>query len=275
MKYIKKVFQTVLLFIRKMKRDRIDAYSAQSAFYILMGFIPFIMLLLSLLQYTPLKQNDMASLMRSIFPETFMELVNDVVSSLYIQSSGLVSGSAVAAVWACGKSVLAITNGLNSVHGLTETRNYVFMRLRSAIYILALMVSIVLSMGLLVFGNQFHDFLLVHIPFLEKISGMLISLRTIVAILTLTVIFTAMYVVLPNEKRKIFAQVPGAVFAALAWCIFSYGFSIYIKYVPKMSSIYGGLTTLVMLMLWLYFCMWLLFLGAEINCYLEEPLKFW
>ncbi len=274
MKYLKHMFQTVLLFMRKLKRDRIDAYSAQSAFYVLMGFIPFAMLLLNLLQYTPLKQNDMMSLLLSILPETFMDLVNDVVNSLYIKSSSLISGSAVAAIWACGKSVLAITNGLNSVHGLLETRNYIFMRLRSAIYILALMISIILSMGLLVFGNQLHDFLLAHIPFLERISGMLISLRTVSTILILTMIFTAMYIVLPNEKRRFFAQIPGAVFAALAWCVFSYGFSIYIKHVPNMASIYGGLTTLVMLMLWLYFCMWLLFLGAEINCYLEEPERF-
>ena len=31
---------------------------------------------------------------------------------------------------------------------------------------------------------------------------------------------------------------------------------------------------IVMVMLWLYFCMWLLFMGAEINCYLEQPEKF-
>lgn len=41
-----------------------------------------------------------------------------------------------------------------------------------------------------------------------------------------------------------------------------------------MSAIYGSLTTVVMVMLWLYFCMWLLFMGAEINCYLEQPEKF-
>ena len=33
-------------------------------------------------------------------------------------------------------------------------------------------------------------------------------------------------------------------------------------------------TTIIMVMLWLYFCMWLLFMGAEINCYLEQPEKF-
>lgn len=264
----------VLIFMRKLKSDRIDAYSAQSAFYVLMGFIPFVMLLLNLIQYTPLTRSDMMNLLMSVLPESFMELINAVVASLYTKSSGIISGTAIAAVWACGRSVLAITNGLNSVHGLTETRNYIFMRLRSATYILALVISLILSMALLVFGNQLHDFLLAHIPFLNRISELLISLRTIATIMILTVIFTAMYIVLPNEKRRFLTQIPGAVFAALSWSIFSYGFSLYLKYAANRTSIYGGLTTVVMAMLWLYFCMWLLFLGAEINCYLEEPEKF-
>lgn len=274
MKYLKELIQGAFLFSRKMKRDRIDAYSAQSSFYVLMSFIPFVMLVLNLLQYTPLTQDDMMNMLMNILPETFMDLVNSAVDSLYTKSSGLISGSAIAAVWASGKGVLAITNGLNSVHGLIETRNYLYMRVRSSIYIIMLLISIILSIGLLVFGNQIHDFMLIHIPFLQKISGLLISLRTVATILILTVLFTAMYMVLPNERRHFFAQIPGAVFAALAWCIFSYAFSIYLKYAQNLASIYGGLTTVVMLMLWLYFCMWLLFLGAEINCYLEEPNKF-
>lgn len=274
MKFIKGFLAWIFTFLNKMKRDRVDAYSAQSAFYILMSFIPFVMLMLTMLQYTSLTQNDLMNLLMNILPQSFMELVNTVVSSLYTKSSGLISGTVIAAIWACGRSVLAITNGLNSIHGLMETRNYIFMRMRSAVYILALMISILLSMALLVFGNQFHDFLLIHIPFLERVSGLLISLRTIVTILILTVIFTAMYIVLPNEKKKFFTQIPGAVFAALSWCVFSYVFSLYLKYSKNIASIYGGLTTVVMVMLWLYFCMWLLFLGAEINCYLEEPETF-
>lgn len=274
MKFIKKLIGYVLMFMRKLKKDRIDAYSAQSAFYVLMGFIPFVMLLLNLIQYTPLAREDMMNLLMSVLPESFMELINAVVASLYTKSSGIISGTVIAAVWACGRSVLAITNGLNSVHGLTETRNYIFMRLRSATYILALVISLILSMALLVFGNQLHDFLLAHIPFLNRVSELIISLRTISTVMILTIIFTAMYIVLPNEKRRFFTQIPGAMFAALSWSIFSYGFSLYLKYAASKTSIYGGLTTVVMAMLWLYFCMWLLFLGAEINCYLEEPEKF-
>ena len=87
-------------------------------------------------------------------------------------------------------------------------------------------------------------------------------------------IFCAMYAWLPYKRQDFFSQLPGAVATSFAWSVFSYGFSVYIEYSKGMSAIYGSLTTVVMVMLWLYFCMWLLFMGAEINCYLEQPESF-
>ena len=118
-----KKIRLVQMFMRKMKRDRVDAYSAQSAFYIIMGFIPFVMLLLTLLQYTPLTPDDMMGMLMNALPDSLKEMVADVVNSLFTSSTALLSGTAIAAVWASGKAVLAITNGLNSVYDIEETRN--------------------------------------------------------------------------------------------------------------------------------------------------------
>lgn len=261
-------------FFAEMKKDRVDVYSAQSAFYVIMSFIPFVMMLLTLLQYTPLKQEDLLGLLMSVMPDGVSTMVEDVVGSLYNNSTALVSGTALAALWASGRAVMAVTNGLNSIHDVAETRNYIFMRLRSAVYTVGLMISLILAMGLLVFGNQLHSFIMQHLTFLRHISGFIINMRTIVTLVLLTVLFTAMYTLLPNKKPRFFSQLPGAAAAAISWSAFSYLFSLYISYVSNMSAVYGSLTTVVIVMLWLYFCMWLLFLGAEINCYLEEPEKF-
>lgn len=261
-------------FITKMKRDRVDVYSAQSAFYVIMSFIPFVMMLLTLLQYTPITQEDLMNQLMSVMPDGVSEMVKNVVSSLYNNSTALVSGTALAALWASGRAVLAVTNGLNSIHDVAETRNYIFMRMRSAVYTVGLMISLILAMGLLVFGNQLHSFIMNHLTFLRHISGFIINMRTIVTLVLLTVLFTALYTLLPNKKPRFLSQLPGAVAAAISWSAFSYLFSLYISYVSNMSAVYGSLTTVVIVMLWLYFCMWLLFLGAEINCYMDDPEKF-
>jgi membrane protein len=73
---------------------------------------------------------------------------------------------------------------------------------------------------------------------------------------------------LPNRKAGFFDQLPGALFAALGWYLFSYGFSIYIDYCDSFNM-YGSLTTLVLLMFWLYAVMYIVLIGLELNQWLE------
>ena len=258
-------------FYLKLSEDRIDAYSAQSAFFILMGLIPFFMLLLTMLQYTPMTETDMIALLDGFFPKEFHKYLLRVIESLYTKSSVLLSGTILAAIWACSKAMYAFTKGLNTVYGVYKRKNYVFARMRAALYILFLLFALVLAVGLFVFGNQVHDYLLSHLPLLHSISWLIISARTIGTILVLSLVFCTMYTLLPYEKNQFRSQIPGAFVAAFSWSVFSYLFSIYVQYFPGMSAIYGSLAAVVLVMLWLYACMWLLFLGAEINRYLADP----
>ena len=262
--------QEIRALSKRISKARVDAYAAQSAFYLIMGFIPFIMLLLTLLQYTTVTKTDAMELLMQIFPVSFQGFLEDIVSEIYVKSTTVMSISVIAAVWACGRGVLAITNGLNSVNGLKETRNYLFRRIRSGFYVVILVLSIVLALVLFVFGNAVHDVLIDRLTFLRKISGMLIWLRTAGTVIALSLLMAAMYTFLPNQRRKFRSQLPGAAVTALSWSLFSYAFSIYLELRSDAMSIYGSLTTVVMLMLWLYFCMWLIFFGAMLNVILEE-----
>ena len=99
----------------------------------------------------------------------------------------------------------------------------------------------------------------------------MVVLPTGLALVILALLFAVLYTYLPNRKMAFIRQLPGAVFTSVAWAVFSYVFSIYLEYASNMSVLYGSLTTLVVVMLWLYFCMYLLFIGAEINQYLSAP----
>lgn len=271
MNQISEYIRTIRRFLWKMKKDRVDAFAAQTALFIIMGFFPFFMLLLTLIQYTMLTQEMLMEMLLEVLPASFYDVIVSIVQELFNSSTALLSGTVIAALWATGRSVLAITNGLNSVRGVRESRNYLFMRLRSGIYILFLLLAILLAMALMLFGNCIQDTVLHYLPFLNRFSGIIISFRAVLSIFVLSLVFLAMYCALPNCKVNIIRQIPGAVFTAAAWSIFSYGFSIYFDHAGRFSSVYGSLTTVVMMILWLYSCMWLLFVGAEVNCYMEYP----
>ena len=102
---------------------------------------------------------------------------------------------------------------------------------------------------------------------------MIISLRTVIALGLLAFVFLFLYKFVPNRKATLRSQIPGAVFTSLAWSLFSFGFSLYFDYYDGMSNMYGSMTSLILILLWMYICMNIVMIGAEINCYFEEKFR--
>ncbi|HIR14538.1 MAG TPA: YihY/virulence factor BrkB family protein [Candidatus Choladousia intestinavium] len=271
MRWVKRAVLLVRKFMYKMNRDRIKAYSAGAAFFIIMSFFPFLMLLLALVQYTPLTQEQIVRTLEEITPLGLTEELKQIVNGVYSQASALLPWTGIAAVWSAGKGVLGLSDGLNAVFQIEETRNYIMIRVRAAFYTIGMILALILSFGILVLGYRLQEFLRSSLPFFARYSDLMLLLQLGLAMLLLFLLFEIFYVFLPNRRKSFHSQVPGALFSSISWAVFSYGFSIYLNYAGNMSVIYGSLTTLVVVMLWLYICMYLLFLGAEINSYLEKP----
>ena len=256
-----------------MNEDHVGAYAAQSAYFIMLSFIPFIILLLTLIQYTTLTRADIYGAAQVIFPDSMNGFVIDIINEVYSKTAVTVSLSAITAAWSAGKGFLALMRGMDSVYDVEEQRNYIILRFRSAIYTIVFVVSIILSLVVLVFGNSIHRAAVVHMPFLAVITGMILKLKDVVAIAFFTLVFMLLYKFVPNRKARLLSQAPGAVFSSVCWYLFSIGFSLYVTYTPGLSNMYGSLTTIILVMLWLYFCMYIILLGAEINSYFEEQFR--
>lgn len=258
-----------IIIIRKVmkdiKEDHVSAYSAQAAYFIMLSCIPFVMLLFSLIQYTPVTRSDVYTLATNILPAAIDPMVISIIDEVYEKSVAIVSVTAVTAAWTSAKGMLSIMRGLNTVFDVKETRNYILLRLESALYTVIFIISIILSLVLLVFGNRIHLFIIKYAPILENVSRFLIEVRTVGIFGILIVFFLIIYRFVPNRKTTLKSQIPGAVFAAFSWSLFSFGFSVYIDRYSDYSKMYGSLTTAILAMLWLYFCMYLMLIGAEIN----------
>ena len=77
------------------------------------------------------------------------------------------------------------------------------------------------------------------------------------------------YKFLPNRKDLFRKQIPGAIFTAIGWLVISWVFSVYLDIFKGFSDMYGSLTTIVLIMLWLYFCMYIMMMAVEFNVFLE------
>lgn len=272
---MKKFIKIMTGFMNRMAQDHVSAFAAQAAFFILMSFVPFLMLLLPLVTYVSITKDMVVEMILQVMPDAgdFRSFLLSIIQEVYDKSTAVVPISAIFTLWSAGKGLQGLTNGVNAIYHVKETRNYVVTRIRSALYTLVFILAVIGSLILLVFGNSIQKLLTRYIPALARVTAYIIGMRTAVSLVVLALIFLMVYKFLPNRKTSFRSQVSGAVISAVAWSLFSLGFSVYLDYYDGFSNMYGSLTTIILILLWLYFCMYIVLIGAEINAYFEERLR--
>lgn len=256
----------------KYSDDEMSVYAAQASFFIILAAFPFLMLLLSLIQLIPMvTESDLLALVVQLVPDTLDALVVSVIDSLYSDSPmAILSVTAITTLWSAARGMLSIERGLNRVHGITARRNYIVRRLICSGYTVAFSVMCVLCLVFLVFGDILQRQLMRRIPAMLHFNFLVLPVRGLVSLAILFVFFLALYTVLPHRTIHVKSQVPGALFSSVGWALFSMVFSVYFRYFGNYTVTYGSLTAAILLMLWLYFCICIIFLGAEINWFSEQ-----
>lgn len=255
--------------MEKIQKSHVSAYAAQAAYFTVLSGIPLLMMLLALIQYTPLTKSALLEMLSSVVPSILMPFIMAITEEVYTKSVTLVSITAIVAFWSAARGVLAITVGFNTIYDVEETRNYFVLRFRSGVVTLLMMIAIIFAMMLIVFSEQRLEFLGEKIPVIDMAADALQHSRYILVFLVELLMFMLIYKFVPNRKAHLVWQIPGAVFTAVGWSGFSYFFSAYVDRFSNMSYMYGSLTTVIIFMLWLYSCMFILLIGAGINSFAE------
>lgn len=253
--------------------DKIPVYAAQATLFIIISALPFLMLMVSMLKFIlPHTQGDLVEMGGKFLPTAVIPFVNSIIGEIYSGSTiPIASVTTVTTLWAASKGVMALLTGLDNIYHLE--RGYVKSRLRSLIYTLVILVALCITLMLFVISGQLVGMSETVFPIIHAVSSFLSGFPSIIYLVILTLVFASLYMLLPGQRLSFCNQLAGAFMAAVGWVIFSLIYSAYINNFTNYSLIYGSLTAIVLLMLWLYFCMNIFLCGAEINEFLEKRKK--
>ena len=269
---LNKLIVIVRNFTKQITRDNINAFAASTGFFFFLSIFPTLVIICSVLPYTPLTEGNLIEAVVAITPDTMDLLVISLIHQAYNQSVKMLPLAIIVAIWSSGKGMLALMRGLNVVNEVEENRSYFLLRMEASCYMVITIIALMISLFLSVFGKMILLYLIQRFPHIQKFLSLMIMFRFIFVWLFLTVIFTIVYTYVPNKKLKILHQVPGAVFTAVGWNLFSYLFSLYVNKSDG-SSIYGSFSTIIFLMIWLYFCIYILLIGANMNRYFHPIIR--
>ena len=252
---------------------RIPMLAGSACYFLALAVFPALVLVISLIRYTPLQIDDIFAVMNGIVPNALMPYVKRFILSTYNNSTtALVGVSAVVALWSSSRGTHGILSGLNVIYDVEEDRNFFVTRLISVGYTFAFIIVLLLPLGLHVYGTTIVTLLPAEDPFFNVLSEV-VDLRFIVLLVIQTALFTAMFMVFPNRRNKAADSLPGALLASIGWLTFSDIYSIYVEHFSSYSNIYGSVYAVALSMLWLYFCISIFFYGGVLNHWLMHREK--
>lgn len=252
-----------------MRRKNISAFAASTAFFLFLSLIPMLMLLCALIPYTPLTESDLMQAVTEIAPDTIDPLLVGIIVDVYDKSIGIVSLTAIVTFWSAGKGVMALMQGLNAVHNVEEKRSYFVLRMVASFYTVIILVAMLLSLIILVFGSVLFQLVIRQIPQSLYLLNFLLKFRVLFMWVVITIAIALLYTYVPEGKHRFRKQIPGAGVAAVGWSMITWGFSVYMSRFKGFGT-YGSLITIIIMMLWLYACMYLVMAGAFLNRYLHR-----
>jgi len=219
-----------------------------------------------MIQFLPITEGDLVSTVSDAIPEALSPLLSNLLSEVYDSSTTtVISATLLTTLWAASKAFYSLIYGLNSVYSIQENRNYFILRFHALIYTLIFAIMLLATLLLLGFGNSITYMLNNAFPALKDATLLVLSLRTSSIMCILVLFFLYLYVVFPNRRSRILYELPGAILTSVGWIVFSYLYSFYIDHMSNFTNTYGSLTAVVLLMLWLYACMYILLIGGELN----------
>lgn len=262
---MKKLITYTKKLIASMERDRVMLYAAQASYFVIVSMIPFICLLISVFSF--FIPADIYSIFGAYgFPQEVEEILHMVVDQLFAtQKVSLLSISAVIALWTASRGADSIRVGLERVYHERPSKGFVKQQLKSLASTIILIVLLLGNAVFALFGGAIAEML--HLtPIFNVLMYWSVPILFVGMCFAFTIIYAFVGKIGKVRWRERFKQhLPGAIFTTCGWMIFSYGVSLYIRFFPGESFIYGSLTAVCLILLWVYVCVIILLLGAEVN----------
>lgn len=244
--------------------DNISIAAAGVAFFVFLAIFPALIAIISIygLVIDPQFAEQQISMLTKLLPDEAYSVIAKRIENLLATSEttlgwGTVFGILVS-LWSANKGTKSLFNGLDIAYKNTNERGIIKQNIFTLLFTLGAFLALILSMTLIVL------FPAIELP---GYLGTLVSwLRwPLLAIIVISGI-SLLYKYAPDRKAPKFKWVvSGAALATLLWLIASWGFSFFVGNFGRYGEMYGSISAVVILLLWLFLTSYIILLGGELN----------
>lgn len=227
-----------------------------------LAIIPIFTIILLIASFFSISIDSIINLIDDTIPNYISNVIINIVSSKnYTLSIGLLN---IFTLYVSSRGMYAVVEASNSLYGV-DKRSVTRDRLKSVIILLLLVFSLLVLILIPVLGGKLLDFLSRYNIVTNNIINMYHVFKWPITFWVIFVNVILIYIMSPSVKLKVRDVVVGAFTTTILWIIFTAIFSYYLTYFTKFDVLYGGLSSVMVLLIWIYFLSYILILGIVIN----------
>lgn len=190
----------------------------------------------------------------------------DVTGVLTSTRGDILTLGVLFALYFASSGVEGLRIGLNRAYGVKELRAWWLLRIESIIYVLVGAVAILAFSFLVVLAPLILAKLVLYVPALERFGDLITFARYAVAVAVLVVALMIVHLWLPAGRRRFTEIAPGIVATLVLWLISGAAFGRYLaSYAFAYVSMYAGLASAMIALVFLYVCASIFIYGGELN----------
>ncbi len=252
-------------------RDNMYIYAGNMAFIGMLSVFPFLIVLISIsaLMGQTEAGNQFILYVYDNLPQNVVEAIRGPVDTVLRETTGnILTVSIIVALWTTMRGVSSARLAVMKAYGIRfkKATHALLSVLVDLALVLGTIALILVTLFILVTGPAavaaIEAWLPGNVDLLQywDLSRFVISPFVLyIALYILYFLFT------PSYEREVVYHAPGAILSLLIWFLMAGLFSLYLRYFGELSLLYGSLTGVVILQLFLFFLSLGFLLGAELN----------
>lgn len=268
-KFVKKILLFIKNIVALYMANDIPIFAASSSFFLLISSIPLFMLIFSTISLIPqVGIDDIITNVTLLFPSLpyITKVVNYTLRiARELAKSNVIYINIITAFITGSTCLFAFIVGIRKIHDINYTSNYILLKILTIINMIILYLSIIVTFILLILGGMILGYVKIYLAFATDIIDNILSYKYLVSSIALIILTMSLYTTTTNFERRFFKNIYGAIFTTFAWIFVSNIFSIYFTRFPINTSTYGSLTGIMVVLLWIFICINIVFIGACVN----------
>ena len=236
---------------------------------LLMSLFPFLIFVGALAGFFGSAQlaQEAARLVFAEWPDVVARPISQEVSNvLTAPRGGLLTLGGVLSFYFASSAIEALRVGLNRAYGLIERRPWWLLRLQSLGLVLVGSFALLALAFLIVLGPLILDLLTEFFPSLAAARSLLNFARLGVAAFMLATSLFLAHRILPAHRPRFVDLLPGVLLTFVTSIAFGELFGAYLtEYVRNYISMYAGLASVMIALVYLYWVALLFVFGGELN----------